>query len=100
MCCLNKVVFPVTVVRILHYIQHAFSFRVQPVRTMTITTIELLSRMFHHVMLPICFERFDSSLAIGYLVSTNMPVSSESMKMKNLILAMYVTLCPAELSNF
>ena len=28
--------------------------------------------MFCHVTLPICFERFDWSLAIDYLVSTNM----------------------------
>ena len=41
-CCLIKVIFPVIAVKILHYIQHAFSFRVQPVRTMTVTTIELL----------------------------------------------------------
>ena len=41
-CCLNKIIFPVTVVKILHYIQHAFSFRVQPARNMNITTIELL----------------------------------------------------------
>ena len=47
--CLNKVIFPVTVVQILRYIQHAFSFRIKPVRTMTITTIELLSRLLCHV---------------------------------------------------
>ena len=41
---------------------------------MTITTIEqiTLSREFRYVTLPICFERFDWSLAIGYVVSTNM----------------------------
>ena len=41
---------------------------------MTITTTEqiTLSREFRYVTLPICFERFDWSLAIGYVVSTNM----------------------------
>ena len=41
---------------------------------MTITTIEqiTLSREFRYVTLPMCFERFDWSLAIGYVVSTNM----------------------------
>ena len=58
-CCLNKVIFPVTVVKILHYIRHAFSFRVQPVKTMTVTTIELLSSLFCYVTPLICFERFD-----------------------------------------
>ena len=32
---LNKVIFPVTVVTSLHYIQHAFSFKIKPVGTMT-----------------------------------------------------------------
>ena len=59
-CRLNKVVFPVTVVKILQYIEHVFSFRVQPVRTVISTTIELLSRLlFRHVMLMMCFDRFD-----------------------------------------
>ena len=88
-----------TVVKILRYIQHVFSFRVQPVRTMTVTTIELLSRLFRHVTLTICFDRFDWSLAIGYLVSTNMASllwthQAEKLNTSNVIL------CPAELSNF
>ena len=30
----------------------------------------ILSKLLHHVVLPICFERFDWILAIDYLVST------------------------------
>ena len=52
---LYKVIILVTVVKILYYDQHAFSFRVQPVRNMTLTTIELLSKLFRHVILPTCF---------------------------------------------
>ena len=88
-----------TVVKILRYIQHVFSFRVQPVRTMTVTTIELLSRLFRHVTLTICFDRFDWSLAIGYLVSTNMASllwTHQAEKFNN----SNVILCQAELSNF
>ena len=40
-CCLNKVIFPLIVVKILRYITHSFSFKVQPIRTMTVRTIEL-----------------------------------------------------------
>ena len=76
-CCLNNVIFPVTAVKILHYIQHAFSFRVQPVKTMTVTNIELLSSLFCHVTLLICFERFDWSFAIGLLSLQTWPVSFE-----------------------
>ena len=98
-CCLNKVIFPVAVVKILRYIQQVFSFRVQPVRTMTITTIQLLSRLFCQMALTICFDRFDWSLAIGYLVSTNMASllwthQAEKFNTSNVIL------CQAELSNF
>ena len=76
-CCLNKVIFPVTVVNILHYIQHGFSFRVQHVKTMTVTTIELLSSLLSHLTLLICFERFDWSFAIGFLSLQIWPVSFE-----------------------
>ena len=98
-CCLNKIIFPVTVVKILRYIQNVFSFRVQPVRTRTVTTIELLSRLFHQVTLTICFDRFDWSLAIGYFVSTNMVSllwthQAEKINISNVIL------CPADFSNF
>ena len=41
-CCNLGAIFPVIVVKILHYIQNAFSFRVQPVGTITVTTIEQL----------------------------------------------------------
>ena len=60
-CCLNKVIFSVILVKILHYIQHAFSFRIRPVKTMTGTTIDLLwyyqdcFTKWHYQ----CFERFD-----------------------------------------
>ena len=57
--CLNIIIFPVTVVKILRHIQNVFSFRVQPIRTKTITTVELLSILFRHVTLTICFDRFD-----------------------------------------
>ena len=88
-----------TVVKILRYIQHVFSFRVQPVRTMTVTTIELLSRLFCLMRLTICFDRFDWTLAIGYLVSTNMAsllwtYQAEKFNTSSVIL------CQADLSNF
>ena len=98
-CCLNKVIFPVTVVKILRYIQHVFSFRVQPVRTMTVTTIELLSRLFRHVTLTIFFGRFDWSLAIGYLVSTSLASLLWTHQAKKFNTS-NVILRPAELSNF
>ena len=41
-CCNLGAIFPVIVVKILHYIQNPFSFRVQPVGTITVTTIEQL----------------------------------------------------------
>ena len=55
--------------------------------------------MFCHVTLPVCFERFDWSLAIDYLVSTNMAsflwtFEDEKCNTSNVIL------CPAELPNF
>ena len=57
---------------------------------MTITTIEqiTLSREFRYVTLPICFERFDWSLAIGYVVSTSM--ASLLWTFADKILAMYL----------
>ena len=40
--CNLVAIFPVIVVKILHYIQNTFSFRVQPVRNMTVAFNELL----------------------------------------------------------
>ena len=41
-CCNLVAIFPAAFFKILRYIQNAFNFRVQPLRTMTITTNELL----------------------------------------------------------
>ena len=48
----------------------------------------MLSRLFHHVTLTICFERFDWSLAIGFLVSTNMASLLWTYEDEKFILAM------------
>ena len=87
------------VVKILQYIQHVFSFRVQHVRTMTVTTTELLSRLFCHVTLTILFGRFDWSLAIGYLVTTNLASLLWTHEAKKFNTSNFI-LRPAELSNF
>ena len=58
----------------------------------------ILSRLFRHKTLPICFERFNWSLAIGHLVSTNTAsllwtYEDEKFNTSN------VMQCPAQLSN-
>ena len=84
-CCLNKVIFPATVVKILHYIQHAFSFWLQPVRNMTVTTIELLYYQD-------CFANVLRHLIEVYqyviLSLRTWPVSFEPTKTKTLMLAL------------
>ena len=71
----------------------------KPFKLSVVATIELLSRLFRRVALTICFDRFDWSLAKGYLVSTNMASffwthQAEKFNASNVIL------CLAELSNF
>ena len=88
-CCLNNVIFPVTVVKILHYIQHAFSFRIQPARNMIVTTIELLYYQDCFAMLRYQYVlrdliEFQQQVILSLQTQT---VSFEPTKTKNLILA-------------
>ena len=96
-CCLNKVIFSVTIVQILHHIQHTFSFRVQPVRNMIVTTMELLYYqdcvwIYQYVLRDLivsnrlfCLYKHDQS-----------PWTYEDEKFNT----SRVILCSAELSNF
>ena len=53
-CCSNySWTLPVFVVNILHYIQRACSFRVKPIRAMTVTTTELLKDIIKGIILTI-----------------------------------------------
>ena len=95
-CCLNKVIFPVTVVKILRYIQHALTCKNDGRHNYWAI---MLSKLFRHVTLPMCFERFDWSLVIGYLVAANIAIvlwtyEDEKFNTSDVIL------CPVELSNF
>ena len=94
--------FPVILIKILRYIQHAFSSRIQPIKprpsVLLSYSIRISSRLFRHVTLLTSFKRFDWSLAIGYLVSINMASllwTYEDKKFNTI----NVILCPAGLSN-
>ena len=61
-CCLNKVIFPVTVIHILHYTECAFSFRVQSERAMAAKIIELLNNIIKTISLCDVFNLIPTNL--------------------------------------
>ena len=84
--------FPVILIKILRYIQHAFSSRIQPIKprpsVLLSYSIRISSRLFRHVTLLTSFKRFDWSLAIGSLVSINMVSLLWTYEDQKLILSM------------